>query len=257
VADASKRPKKTTSSHLVGREGGGGGRGAETAEKNYLFLAFGCEGGGGGGRHIGTTENYHLRLAFEREGGVTGGGGRGVETTGKNHLRLTFGGEEGGEWWRQGGTCSRRRIRIALVGLDSPALVSRLSSSSSLLWVVVAAVARRCCIVIMHRRCGAVGVFHLRFVHYIGVGCKVVRMHHMGLPFHGSPLVPPPLSPVPSKHERNLPTSLKKGRGTWAGYAFDVMAHIPQERGGAGGGMFGTSPHPSGEGRGKKRALVS
>jgi hypothetical protein len=72
----------------------------------------------------------------------------------------------------------------------------------------------------------------------------------MGLPFHGSPLVPPPLSPVPSEYERNLPTSLKggegrlgrirvrcngphpsgEGRGRWVGCS--VPAHIPQERGG-------------------------
>ena len=101
--------------------------------------------------------------------------------------------------------------------------------------VVIAGVARRCCAVITHRRCGAVGVFRLRFVHYVGVKCKVVKTYHMGLPFHGSPLVPPPLSPVPSEHERNLPTSLKRGEGAWAGYAFDVTAHIPQARGGAGG----------------------
>ena len=87
---------------------------------------------------------------------------------------------------------------------------------------------------IIHRHCGAVGVFHLRFVHYIGVGCKVVRMHHMGLPFHGSPLVPPPLSPVPSKHERNLPTSLKRGEG-----------HLGRVR------VRRNGPHPSGEGRGR------
>jgi len=109
-------------------------------------------------------------------------------------------------WW-QGGMCGHHHIQIALLGLDSPALVPRLSSSSLLLWVVVTAVARRCCAVIMHRRCGAVGIFRLRFVHYVSVRCKVVRTHHMGLPFHGSPLVPPPLSPVPSEHERNLPTS--------------------------------------------------
>jgi len=109
-------------------------------------------------------------------------------------------------WW-QGGTCGRHHSQIALLGLDSPALVPRLSSSSSLLWVVVTAVARHCCAVITHRRCGAVGIFRLCFVHYVGVRCKVVRTHHMGLPFHGSPLVPPPLSPVPSEHERNLPTS--------------------------------------------------
>ena len=35
----------------------------------------------------------------------------------------------------------------------------------------------------------------------------------MGFPFHGSPLIPPPLSPVPSEYERNLPTSLKGGEG--------------------------------------------
>ena len=112
-----------------------------------------------------------------------------------------------GRWWWQGGTCGRRRIQIALVGLDSPPAC------------------RRCCAVIMHRRCGAVGVFRLGFVHYIGVRCKVVRTHHM------PPLVPPPLSTVPSEYDR----SLKSGESAWAGYASDVTAHIPQERGGAGG----------------------
>jgi len=77
----------------------------------------------------------------------------------------------------------------------------------------------------------------------------------MGLPFHGSPLVPPPLSPVPSKHERNLPTSRKKGRGTWAGYAFDVMAHIPQERGGAGGWDFRYQPTSLGRGEGQEAGV--
>ena len=41
-------------------------------------------------------------------------------------------------WW-QGGTCGRHHSRIALLGLDSPALVPCLSSLSSLLWLVVAA----------------------------------------------------------------------------------------------------------------------
>jgi len=80
--------------------------------------------------------------------------------------------------------------------------------------IVIAAVARRCCAVITHRHCGAVGVFRLRFIHHVGVRCKVVRTHHMGLPFHGSPLVPPHLSPVPSEHERNLPTSQQGTRST-------------------------------------------
>ncbi|KAF8158598.1 hypothetical protein B0H34DRAFT_674976 [Crassisporium funariophilum] len=61
---------------------------------------------------------------------------------------------------------------------------------------------------------------------------------------------PPPgssyLSPVPFEQKRNLPTSLKRrdGRLYWA--------HV--RRKGQAGGMLGTSPHPSGEGRGKKRA---
>ena len=58
----------------------------------------------------------------------------------------------------------------------------------------------------------------------------------MGFPFHGSPLVPPPLSPVPSEYERNLPTSLKGGEGR--------LGRIRVRCNG---------PHPSGEGRGKKK----
>jgi len=62
-------PACISGSRLVGREGGGGGRGVETAEKNHLRLAFGCEEGGGSGKHVGITEQ-------NREGG--GGGGRAV-----------------------------------------------------------------------------------------------------------------------------------------------------------------------------------
>jgi len=198
----------------------------DTPQKSQL--AFGCEGGGGGGRCVETTKKNHLQLTLDtREVVAEVLMEQPKKTTSDSHLdarevvvvaeglkqpkkatsgsRLDAREVEVG-WW-QGGTCGRRHIRITLLGLDSPALVPRLSSSSSLLWVVVTAVAHRCCAVITHRRCGAVGVFRLHFVHYIGVGCKVVRMHHMGLPFHRSPLVPPPLSPVPSEHERNLPTS--------------------------------------------------
>jgi len=76
----------------------------------------------------------------------------------------------------------------------------------------------------------------------------------MGLPFHGSPLVPPPyLLFLPNTNE-TCPHPSKEGRGAWAGYTFDVTTHIPQRGEGQAGGMLGTSPHPSGERRGKKRA---
>ena len=65
-------------------------------------------------------------------------------------------------------------------------------------------------------------------------------------------LLPYPLF-LPNTNE-TCPHPSKEGRGAWAGYAFDVTAHIPQERGGQVGGMFGTRPHPLGKGRGKKRA---
>ena len=48
------------------------------------------------------------------------------------------------------------------------------------------------------------------------------------------PPVPPPPSTDPSEHERNPPTSLKRGEGVpGQGNAIDVTAHTPQERGGA------------------------
>jgi hypothetical protein len=55
---------------------------------------------------------------------------------------------------------------------------------------------------------------------------------------------------LPNTNE-TCPHPSKEGRSAWAGYAFDVTAHIPQERGGASGWMFGTSPHPLGEGSGQ------
>jgi hypothetical protein len=84
----------------------------------------------------------------------------------------------------------------------------------------------------------------------------------MGLPFHGSPLVPPSLSPVPSEYERNLtcPHPSKEGRDAWAGYVFDVTAHIPQERGGVGGWDVRYQPTSLRRWEGKKeagRALAS
>jgi hypothetical protein len=57
----------------------------------------------------------------------------------------------------------------------------------------------------------------------------------MGLPFHGFHLV---LSPVPSEHEQNSPTSLKRGEGCLGRgtrLAIDITAHIPRKRGGAEG----------------------
>jgi hypothetical protein len=127
VAEVLKQPEKNLLL-AFGREGGGGGRGVETAEKNHLRLAFGHEGGGGGGRR-GTTKKNHLRLAFGCEGGDDGG--RGVETTKKNYLCPCLDAREvvvvAGQYvWSSW-------IRIALVGLDSPALVPRLSLSSLLL----------------------------------------------------------------------------------------------------------------------------
>jgi hypothetical protein len=191
VAEVLKQPEKNSCSRLVGHEGGGGGRGVETAEKNHLRLAFGHEGGGGGGRHIGTTKKNHLRLAFGCEGGDDGG--RGVETTKKNYLWPVFG--------REGGGGGGRAVRVVVVDSNRPRWAGFSRVGPPLVVIIIAAVSHRCCAVITHHRCGADGVFRLRFVHYVGVRCKVVRTHHMGLPFHGSPLVPPPLSPVPSEHE--------------------------------------------------------
>ena len=168
------------------------------AQKNHLQLVFGCEGGGGGGGCVETAEKNHLRLVFGREGG--GGGGRAVRV-------VVVGFESPSLGWilpRWSPACRRRH---------------RCCGLSSLLLVVVAAVGCRRCCGSSSLRCDYASslwcccVFHLRFVHYISVRCKVVRTHHIGLPFHGSPLVPPPLSPIPSEHERNLPTSLKRGEG--------------------------------------------
>jgi hypothetical protein len=39
---------------------------------------------------------------------------------------------------------------------------------------------------------------------------------------------------LPNTNE-TCPHPSKEGRSAWAGYMFDVMAHIPQERGGASG----------------------
>jgi len=71
-------------------------------------------------------------------------------------------------------------------------------------------------------------------------------------------LLPYPLF-LPNTNE-TCPHPSKEGRGAWAGYAFDVTAHIPRERGGAGGWDVRYQPTSLRRGEGEKeagRALAS
>jgi len=76
----------------------------------------------------------------------------------------------------------------------------------------------------------------------------------MGLPFHGSPLVPPPLSPVPSKYERNLPTSLKGGEGRLGRIRVRCNGPHPSGEGRAGGWDVWYQPTSLRRGEGEKEA---
>jgi len=63
---------------------------------------------------------------------------------------------------------------------------------------------------------------------------------------------------LPNTNE-TCPHPSKEGRGAWAGYVFDVTAHIPQERGGAGGWdvRYQATSLGKGEGQEAGRALES